>query len=43
VEVRWPVRHNKLRALIKVPYKVPCCLVSGEDRYQKNLLVKPPL
>lgn len=48
VEVRWPVRFSDSRVLIlddavKVPYKIPCCLVSGEDRHQKNLLVKPPL
>ncbi len=43
VEVRWPLRYSDWREDIKVPYKVPCCLVSGEDRHQKNLLVKPPL
>ncbi len=52
VEVRWPVRDRMKdwvdanpaeRVLYKVPFKLPCCLVSGEDRHQKNLLVKPPL
>ena len=45
VPVRWPVRarlHDPLLP-IKAPYEVPCCLVSGEDHHQKNLLVTPPL
>ncbi len=45
VQVRWPVREllHKTKLPIKVAYKIPCCLVSGEDRHQKNLLVNPPL
>lgn len=45
VQVRWPVRDrmHKTKLPINAAYKIPCCLVSGEDRYQKNLLVEPPL
>jgi len=45
VEVRWPVGDlmHKTDLPIKAAYKIPCCLVSGEDRHQKNLLVNPPL
>lgn len=43
-EVRWPihngVQESKPPAL--APYRIPCCLVSGEDRHGKNLLVTPP-
>ncbi len=45
VQVRWPVRerlHNT-ELPIKAAYKIPCFLVSGEDRHQKNLLAAPPL
>ena len=45
VEVRWPVADlgDETKQYIKAAYKIPCCLVSGEDRHQMNLLVNPPL
>ncbi len=44
-EVRWPVAdlRDETKLYIKAAYKIPCCLVSGEDRHRKNLLVAPPL
>jgi len=45
VQVRWPVRArlHKTKLPIKAAYKIPCFLVSGEDRHRENLLVAPPL
>jgi len=44
VQVRWPVRAlmHKTRLPIKVAYRVPCYLVSGEDHHRENLLVNAP-
>lgn len=43
-EVRWPYRELKspLTGRVETQSKIPCCLVRGEDRHQKNLLVEPP-
>lgn len=44
VPVRWPIQgavQTKGRPA-DITYEIPCCLVSGEDRHQKNLLVAPP-
>lgn len=45
VAVRWPVQSlmHKTKLPVKAAYEIPCCLVSGKDRFQKNLLVAPPL
>ncbi len=44
VPVRWPIQGTAHRKMLPsdVAYEIPCCLVSGEDRFQKNLVVAPP-